>query len=71
MHIVWEEIGDVLHCIGEDRGLTYKPYFCLGGDRGWTPLASLLCLLIILKCFFLHVIDTALQCVSYGMFVVF
>ena len=22
MYIVWEEIGDVLHCLGEDRGWT-------------------------------------------------
>ena len=27
MHIVWEEIGDVLHGLGEDRGWTSKPDF--------------------------------------------
>ena len=25
MHFVWEEIGDVLHGLGEDRGWTSKP----------------------------------------------
>ena len=46
---VWEEIGDVLHGLGEDRGWTSKPDFVLGGDRGWTPLASLLCVLIYIE----------------------
>ena len=37
MHCVeLEEIGDVLHGLGEDRGWTSKPDV-LGGDRGWTP----------------------------------
>ena len=45
MHFVLEEIGDVLHGLGEDRGWTSKPDL-LGGDRGWTPLASLMCMLI-------------------------
>ena len=27
MHIGWEEIGDVLHGFGEDRGWTFKPDF--------------------------------------------
>ena len=27
MHFVWEEIGDVLHGLGEDRGWTSKPDF--------------------------------------------
>ena len=36
MHcVVLEEIGDVLHGLGEDRGWTSKPDV-LGGDRGWT-----------------------------------
>ena len=67
---VWEEIGDVLHGLGEDRGWTSKPDFCLGGDRGWTPLAPFLCVLIILKCFYM-IIDTALKCVSNEKYEVF
>ena len=34
--VVLEEIGDVLHGLGGDRGWTSKPDV-LGGDRGWTP----------------------------------
>ena len=67
MHLVWEEIEDVLHGLGEDRGWTSKPDFCLGGDRGWTLLASLLCVLIDIEVF-LHVIDISLKCVSIGKY---
>ena len=40
MHIIWEEIGDVLHGLREDRGWTLKPVW--EGDRGWTPLITTL-----------------------------
>ena len=36
--IVWEEIGNVLHGLGGDRGWTPKPD--LGGDRGRTPVIT-------------------------------
>ena len=32
MHIVWEEIGDVLHGLREDRGWTLKPIWEEIGD---------------------------------------
>ena len=59
----WEEIGDVLHGLGEDRGWTSKPDFVWG----WTPLAPLYVCLLILEVF-LHVVDTALKCVSIGKY---
>ena len=49
---VWEEIGDVLQGLVKDRWWTSKPDVCLGGDRGWTPLASLLCVLIYIEVFY-------------------
>ena len=32
MHMVWEEIGDVLHGLREDRGQTLKPAWEEIGD---------------------------------------
>ena len=74
MHIVWEEIGDVLHGLGEDRGWTSKPDFVWEGDRGWTPRiqqirVSIELLIQQIRVSFvkyrsvLYVIDTANKCI--------
>ena len=70
MHIVWEEIGDVLHGLGEDRGWTSKPDLLFGRRLGMDSISiTFMCAYYIEV--FLHVIDTALQCVSNGKYEVF